>query len=320
MKLPKLIKKQTDKNYPLPIRYNLNTSGAKTGPNIFGKRLKIELKKQGWVYDKRAFDYNIAFIAGKYYPGKINVLRLDGLYFDTENTVGDNEELNTPIKKSYHGFDKIIFQSRFSKDMFFHHLGEINTPYKIIYNGAPRSFPSADKKIKYPFDKTIICSARWRSHKRLAAIIEGFKELNQKSIGLVILGKATPQINHENIIYLGDVNPRKLPYYIRGADAFIHLSWLDWCPNTVVEALVCGLPVLCSHNGGTKELVKDSGIIFEFEETYDFERVPLYKPPVPDPKLVARGMSELLEWSKPIERADLYIDHVARQYTDFILE
>jgi glycosyltransferase involved in cell wall biosynthesis len=95
---------------------------------------------------------------------------------------------------------------------------------------------------------------------------------------------------------------------------------LDWCPNTVVEALACGLPVLCSHNGGTKELVRGSGIIQEFEETYDFKKVPLYKPPMPDPKLVARGMSELLEWREPIDRPDLYMDHVAMQYINFILE
>lgn len=318
MKLHKLIKSKTDNNSLPPIRYNLNTSREKTGPNIFGKRLIGELKKQGWVYDRRVFDYNIVFITGKYYPGKINALRLDGLYFDTENTVGDNDKLNAPITKSYHEFDKIIFQSVFSKNMFFHHFGQINTPYKIIYNGV--DFRDEDKKFKYPYDKTLICSAHWRSHKRLTAIIEGFEELNSPNTGLVILGNVSDKVSHKSIMYLGDVSVRKIPFYLRGADGFVHLSWLDWCPNTVVEALACGLPVLCSHNGGTRELVRDSGIIMEFEETYDFKSVPLYKPPVPDPKLVAKGMGELLEWRKPIDRPDLYIDRVARQYIDFILE
>ncbi len=35
--------------------------------------------------------------------------------------------------------------------MFFHHFGEVNTPYKIIYNGTPPDFSADDKKFKYPY-------------------------------------------------------------------------------------------------------------------------------------------------------------------------
>lgn len=301
-------------------RYYLNLCGDKGGPHIFGKRLKAELKALGWSYSPIMFGYNLNFVAGKYYPGKVNILRLDGLYYDTENTVGDTEKQNKPIREAYHKFDKIIFQSEFAKAMYFHYFGEINKPYKIIYNGVPKSFSSIGPKYKYPFNKTFLCSAKWRSHKRLMAIIEGFKALKNKDVGLVIIGGDVPLNNQENIINLGHIPHQKLPFYLRGADAFVHLTWLDCCPNTVVEALACGLPVLCGHNGGTKELVGDSGIILELEETYNLQKVALYKPPVPDPKLVARGMSELLEWDKPVLRPDLHIDYVAKQYTDFFLE
>jgi hypothetical protein len=54
------------------------------------------------------------------------------------------------------------------------------------------------------------------------------------------------------------------------------------------------------------------------EDDYNFQKVALYSPPKPDPGIVADGMKTLLEWNKPIERADLYIDHVSRQYIDFI--
>ena len=183
----------------------------------------------------------------------------------------------------------------------------------------PKYFSPIGRKYKYPFDKTIICSSEWRAHKRREGIIEGFKKINNSNTGLVILGKYEKKYNYKNVIYLGRVSPHKLPYYLRSADVFVHLSWLDWCPNVVVEALTCGLPVLCSHNGGTKELVKDSGIVLRLEEDYNFNKVALYKPPEPDPGIVAHGMKELLEWNKSIVRTDLYIDHVAKQYIDFIL-
>ncbi|MBI5787569.1 MAG: glycosyltransferase family 4 protein [Candidatus Schekmanbacteria bacterium] len=317
--LTESIKRKLD-HYSNHRRYYLNACGDKLGPNIFGKRLKSELKKLGWIYDPKVFDYNLAFITGTYYPNKVNILRLDGLYFDTEHTLGDNTQLNAPLKKAYAEFDKIIFQSEFSRKMFFEHFGYADKPHRIIYNGVPETFSPAGAKYKYPFGKTLICSAKWRAHKRLAAIIEGFKRLKMADVGLVVLGETPPVGPHKNIIFLNEIPQHKLPFYLRGADAFVHLCWLDCCPNSVIEALACGLPVLCNHNGGTKELVKDSGIIMEFEETYNFRPVTLYKPPMPDPRLVARGMAALLEWNKPVIRPDLYIDRVAKQYVEFFLE
>jgi len=43
----------------------------------------------------------------------------------------------------------------------------------------------------------------------------------------------------------------------------IHLSWRDHCPNVVVEALSQGCPIICTSSGGTKEIVKDNGIIID---------------------------------------------------------
>ena len=99
------------------------------------------------------------------------------------------------------------------------------------------------------------------------------------------------------------------------ADAMIHLAWLDWCPNTVVEALSCGVPVLCSHNGGTKELVKDNGVIIQLEEDYEIgTKVPLYNPPKVDTNTIVEGVLEVMEKSTIFERPDLDIKHVAEQY------
>ncbi len=313
----KLIKKEMDR-FLGRTRYYLNSCGNKGGPNIFGKRLKAELKKSGWIYNSKVFDYNLTFISGKYFPGKVNILRLDNLYFDIENTSGDNNKLNAPIKEAYDKFDKIIFQGEFSRKIFFAYFGAIDKPYRIIYNGVPRYFSPEGKRYKYPFSKTLICSSKWIKPKRLGAIVEGVRKLKTQNVGLVVLGAGAKAESGGNIICLGNIPPHKLPYYLRGADAFVHLSWVDCCPNVVVEALACGLPVLCSHNGGTKELVGDSGIVLELEETYNLQKIALFKPPMPDPKLVAQGMEDLLSWDKPVFRPDFYLDNVARQYIDFM--
>ena len=95
----------------------------------------------------------------------------------------------------------------------------------------------------------------------------------------------------------------------------IHLAWLDWCPNTVVEALACGLPVLCSHNGGTRELVKENGVILELEEDYKIgSKVPLYNPPKVDSASITNGILEVLEMGKHLGRPDLSIYQCASAY------
>ena len=108
-----------------------------------------------------------------------------------------------------------------------------------------------------------------------------------------------------------------MPQFLRGANAFIHLAWLDHCPNTVVEALCCGLPVLCTHNGGTKEIVRDNGIIIKCEEDYDFKKIALYNPPECERETVAAGIEKILQWNKKIEAAYLRINHIASKYAEF---
>ena len=59
---------------------------------------------------------------------------------------------------------------------------------------------------------------------------------------------------------------------------FLHLSWLDHCPNVVVDARSCGCQVICSSTGGTKEIAGEDAIIIE-EDEWNYEIVDLYDPP-----------------------------------------
>ena len=306
------------------ISFSISTVGSSNGPAIFGSRLKGGLEGHGWRFDSKNPDVNIVFASGEYLKGKINILRLDNLYFDNKNTIGNTYKLNEPIKDAYYKFDKIVFQSEFARKQYFNQFSVVKSrPCKVIYNGVPEMFSSrVYRKIKYPFDKTFICSADWRKHKRLASIIEAFKYFNQQdNVGLVVLGnvKEKDKVIHKNIKYVGKIHHTELPFFIRGADAGIHLSWLDCSPNVVYEFLACGLPVLCSDNGGTKEIVRENGIVLKLENTYQYNKVDLYHPPEPDVGIVYQGMKNILRSPPVVGRNDLYIDKVSRSYIDFIV-
>ena len=194
----------------------------------------------------------------------------------------------------------------------------MNVPDVVIPNGAPSSFSPHGSSFDYGYKKTLICAADWRAHKRLDCIVNGFLEYNNADTCLAILGKnVDKKVDYPNIKYLGQLSPNDLPNYLRGADAFVHLSWLDNCPNTVVEAICCGLPVLCTHNGGTKEIVRDNGIIIKCEEDFDFKKVNLYDPPKCDKRTVAEAIDKILSWDKTVNCDYLRMQNVAAKYAEF---
>ena len=288
------------------------------GPTIFSKRLKSELKNQGLNFSKDSKNI-INIITGQYEDKKNNLLRLDGLYLDSNNTIGDSDEMNKLIFKSYSKADHIIFQSVFSK-LSYESFTKKNKPYQIIKNGVPETFFNDCKKIDKPrgFDKVIIASAQWRRHKRLEEIIQAFKDEKLKKIALVVLGldKDSHGIRDtDNIFRVPLVGTDDLPQFYQMADAMIHIPWIDWCPNTVVEGLASRLPVLCSHNGGTKELVGKDGIILELEEDYKIgSKINLYNPPEINIKILIKGVLDILDMSKINTREDLKISRVAKSY------
>jgi len=61
------------------------------------------------------------------------------------------------------------------------------------------------------------------------------------------------------------------------SSTFIHLAYLDHCPNVVVDAQAAGCNIICSSTGGTSEVVKSGKIIKE--QSWDFSPIPLYYPP-----------------------------------------
>jgi len=294
------------------------------GPATFGWRLKQELLRQGHDFKKDAGN-NIAIIDGGYKDNSFNLLRLDGLCLDSSDPNCNIK--NEPIFECYKNFDHIVFQSKFCRDVYESFTG-VKKPHSIIYNGVPSSF---SPHISHPhvenFDKVVIASAKWRRHKRLEEVMEAFSSPKLKGVALLVLDgqRYKPAVDYvkstqaHNIILFPKISHDKLPEIYVTADAMVHLSWIDWCPNTVVEGLACGLPVLCSHNGGTSELVKDNGVILQLEEDYSLgSTVDLYNPPSVDREIIINGILEVLGKPSGFERSDLSIASVGEQYINLL--
>jgi len=127
------------------------------------------------------------------------------------------------------------------------------------------------------------CASNWRPHKRLKDNVRYFKEFAPKDSMLAIAGALhmdeAKEIMHmdNRIRLLGDLDYVSLLALYKKSSTFVHLAYLDHCPNVVVDAQAAGCKIICSSTGGTHEVV-DNGIMI-LEDEWDMKPCALYKPP-----------------------------------------
>ena len=252
-----------------------------SGPNHFASKLTKYMSKLGVTFDSdKKYDSQLSFIYKVSDAYNIPIYqRLDGIYFNSEQ---EFNTLNKPILRTYQSTEGVIFQSQFNKDLTFKYFGE-HKNYKIIHNGADLEFIQSvgplEASVIDQYQKVWSCASSWRPHKRLSDNIRYFLEHSSEDECMVVAGHVNEdqKIPHSRVYYTGQLDVRTLIALYKKSDYFVHLAYLDHCPNVVVDAVACGCHVICSSSGGTKE-VAVGGTIIE-EEEWGFEPVKLYSPP-----------------------------------------
>ena len=233
-------------------------------------------------------------------------LRLDGIYF---NTAQNYKLQNKNIRRAYELSDGVIFQSNFNKNLIFNYFGK-HENYNIIHNGADTSAIKEISPLKFErYENLWSCAASWRPHKRLSENIRYFLEHSGPNDGLFVAGEvsANDAVIHERIHYVGNLNHKQLIALYKKSKFFLHLAWLDHCPNVVIDARACGCKIICGTSGGTKEIAGLDAILLE-EPEWDFTPLDLYSPPSLDFSKVKKNNFNSVVSMK----------HVSKQYYDFL--
>lgn len=206
-------------------------------------------------HDITGCDVTIGFVHLINGIGLPSVLRLDGIYYDADTNYNSR---NSGISQAHAVADAIIYQSEYSKRMCERYLTPSKKSAKkfIIYNGVSKDWCGLHKKIE---GDHIIVSAKWRRHKRLKETIDLFKEyvkhFPKATLHIFGLLHDNKIIKHPNILYYGHVDRKDFAYHHSIADFTIHLSKKDACPNSVVEAIGAGIPVITTDAcGGSTEM------------------------------------------------------------------
>jgi glycosyltransferase involved in cell wall biosynthesis len=308
------------------------------GPKVFLDRLADSIinQKLAKITSNYSLNYDVALfsVTKKFSFFKPYFLRVDGIYFDKLNSKTGTELENKKIFTSIEGAHGIIFISEFCKKIVEKFHKKIQKPFKIIHNGVPLNLfrPygfNYRKKLGFSKkDKVLVTSAHWRRHKRLPETIKLLRILNEKynnSFKLIVLGKTDiKKIEEKNIFYIGEVSPKNLSPWYRTGDAYIHLAWIEPCGNTQIEAMACGLPVLCCNNGGIGETVENAtgGIVSQCDKLFKFEKVDYYSPPEPNYDRLIKDINfifkNLDKFKRNINFSYLDINSKAKEYIAFI--
>jgi glycosyltransferase involved in cell wall biosynthesis len=155
----------------------------------------------------------------------------------------------------------------------------------VIYNGIDINrfkFQDKEKREKVrkalnlkESDKVLISVGRLFRAKGYPYLIEAIKILKKQypDIVLLVLGKGRKRIELEkqirgynltqNIFLLG--RKENVPYYLNASDIFVMSSLWEGLPLSLLEAMVCGLPVVATNVGGIPEIVDEghSGFLVE---------------------------------------------------------
>ena len=254
--------------------------------------------------------------------GKINLFLIKNLYKKADLLIYKSKGMMNDANKLFNFKNKSIV---------------INNPYDIkkikeLFNEKVNDFVFKENKIY------LVSVGRLISLKRNQDLIKSLKYLPQ-NIEIIFLGEGnekenllnlTKQLNVEKRVhFLGRVlNPYK---YMVESDIFVSCSESEGFPNVLVEAMICGLPVISSDclSGPREILAPNTNINKQLKKGDDIEVAKygiLY--PVGDVEKLVKAINLLIE-NKDLRKKyaelglkrakDFSIDKIVEQYKKVLL-
>ena len=295
----------------LYINYKIKESGK----GKFLKRLIPYLEDLGVKCSFKNKKADIA-LGVRYWREKIRipkVLRVDGIYlWRNKSTFWRNNLTKKAIKRS----DGVIWQSEFCKKMVSGILKIKSKREFVIFNGAdPKDYEV--EPVKRTARYYVIMSARWKGRpwKRLKDCLAVAREARKlEDVYFWVAGKYDKDLSERGIKFLGHLSEGKLRKYLASSDAMLNLSYNDWCPNAVVEALCTGLPVVCNNCSGAAELVGDNSRVVDVDPKPRTKYMNADKPPRVDTAPVVSRLLDVLHNSNKQIIDKVTVENIAKQY------
>jgi glycosyltransferase involved in cell wall biosynthesis len=174
------------------------------------------------------------------------------------NEVGYRKMKHGKIRQLNSYANVTVYQSKFVYENMHSYL-DFPKNYVIIQNGSdPKQFYPAEKPGEY------IGHITWGvEYKKRLDILYDVIDNNMDKKFLLVGNHSKSEYdfsNLTNVICVGPVRYENLLGYLHKMKFLYFPSENDPCPNTVIEALLAGVPVCYNAKGGTVEIVKGCGV------------------------------------------------------------
>ncbi len=181
-----------------------------------------------------------------------------------------------------HLADQIVYQSHFCKSWWEGACGPARVPDRVIYNGVDLAKYSPQGPAGRPNDRYRILLVEGslgggyeQGLETAVLLVERLHLLHgepEQAVELVVAGKVSPvlqklwqQRSGLSLHFTGLLAASQIPELDRSAHLLYSADLNAACPNSVIEALACGLPVLAFNTGALPELVTgDAGRIVAY--------------------------------------------------------
>ncbi len=183
--------------------------------------------------------------------------------------------------KRYYWLDRLIFQ-RLSRKVWHEATAVVANSQKlrelalrtspdqdiqIIFNGVDINEFQARSERGNGSTLKIIATGRLSKQKGHKYLIEAISDM--KDVGLCLVGdgdqkeslKLLAKRCGSNVHFVGKVDHEDIKSLLQGSDIFVLPSLNEGMSNSLLEAMACGLPVITTDTGGSKELVRENGIV-----------------------------------------------------------
>ena len=197
----------------------------------------------------------------------------------------------------------VVYQSKFAQSWWERVYGPTPAPSSVVYNGVDLNIYSPTGPEQPPTDRIrmLVVEGRLAGGYELglehALTLAGLLSTKlTKPIELTIVGQASDDLQptdsqHPNVIlnWAGMIEPVHIPAMDRSAHVLFSADIHPACPNSVIEALAVGLPVIAFATGALPEMVEgDAGCLVPYgSDSWKLEP--------PDFEALAQGAMEVLE-------------------------
>ena len=199
--------------------------------------------------------------------------------------------------------DRLVYQSNFARTWWQTVYHTVPAAARVIYNGVDLNTFHPDGPSDRPkdHDRLLLVEGRLGGGNEMGLqnavnLAQRLNELVGRRVELVVVGEVPPKLRslyereHPGMVHWQGVVPREeVATFDRSAHLLFSADLNAACPNSVIEALACGLPVVSYATGALPELIQgDAGEVVPWGSNY-------WKLEPPDIQVLADAAKRILQ-------------------------